>query len=407
MEPPRSSAPSGPSIPKDKGEASFVDNEFLVKNMSYEGKTVTFCLQSFDGPCPLLAVANVLLLRAKLRIKPGVDRLKTSHLLALMGDSIANHLESKNDLGRVGECLNELKELQFGLPVNCGFRDCDAFERTAGFLVFDMLDIRVFHGWIPDEPEAAEILRDLTYNEAMILLASADELQMELDKNHDNNIAAEKIQLLQRGAALKKFFEASPTQLTFEGLFRLHAKLKEGELAVLFRNNHFSTITLRKGILYSLVTDVGYQHKDDYIWETLETVTGDAEVVDCRFNPVTPHITGPAEYDFEVGAFEYDHDDEVARREQAKADAEFARRLQQQEQANQPVGKLRSIGYDEHGREILVDEIGHKFIRKSDASKQKPSKPPKHSPRGGRRSDNEGHDDEEEEEEGDKKCVIF
>ena len=62
--------------PKDKepvgGENdSFVDNDFLVKNTRFEGKQVSFCVQSFDGPCPLLAMANVLLLRNKLRIKQG------------------------------------------------------------------------------------------------------------------------------------------------------------------------------------------------------------------------------------------------------------------------------------------------------------------------------------------------
>jgi hypothetical protein len=44
---------------------------FFVSVVRFEGKTVSFCVQSFDGPCPLLAMANVLLLRNKLRIKTG------------------------------------------------------------------------------------------------------------------------------------------------------------------------------------------------------------------------------------------------------------------------------------------------------------------------------------------------
>jgi hypothetical protein len=75
--------PSSFVPPKDKepvvadivqSEDVFVNHQFLVKNTMFENKRVSFCVQSFDGPCPLLAMANVLLLRNKLRIKPGWKR---------------------------------------------------------------------------------------------------------------------------------------------------------------------------------------------------------------------------------------------------------------------------------------------------------------------------------------------
>jgi hypothetical protein len=65
---------------------------------------------------------------------------------------------------------------------------------------------------------------------------------------------------------IQRFLESSPSQLTFEGLFKIHAALAEGELAVLFRNNHFSTVVKRRDNLYALVTDVGFLHKDSVIW---------------------------------------------------------------------------------------------------------------------------------------------
>ncbi len=79
-------------------EPSFTDHEYFVKTLSLgNGKRATICLQQNDGPCPLLAVANVLLLKNRLRIKDGVDRLKTSHLLTLIGEHVTSHLEGKGE----------------------------------------------------------------------------------------------------------------------------------------------------------------------------------------------------------------------------------------------------------------------------------------------------------------------
>ena len=41
-------------------------------------------------------------------------------------------------------------------------------------------------------------------------------------------------------------------------LYELTAKLEEQELAVFFRNNHFSTLYKRSGELFLLVTDLGF-----------------------------------------------------------------------------------------------------------------------------------------------------
>ena len=140
---------------------SFFANLLLVRT--------SFCLQAFDGPCPLLAIANVLLLRARLRIRDGEDRLKTSHVLSLIGDSLTENLgSSKND--QLMECLTHLRELQGGLQVNCGFAHCTSFERVGKFQVFEMLGINIYHGWIPEERDAADVLEKMTYNEAMVRL---------------------------------------------------------------------------------------------------------------------------------------------------------------------------------------------------------------------------------------------
>jgi hypothetical protein len=169
----------------------------------------------------------------------------------------------------------------------------------------------------------------------------------------------------EKASIVRRFFESTPSQLSMEGLFHMHSILKEDELAILFRNNHFSTITKHNNTLYSLITDIGYMHDMAHVWETL-SLTGDVVMVDATFSEraVAPesHFSA-ADYGFEnlavVG------DDELVRREQAAADAALARKLQEQENAGRvrPTGRLTRIGYDEYGRELLVDEVGVKFHR--------------------------------------------
>lgn len=48
--------------------------------------------------------------------------------------------------------------------------------------------------------------------------------------------------LLEEGPILEEFFAASASQLTYYGLVKLHEDLRERQLAVFFRNNHFATL---------------------------------------------------------------------------------------------------------------------------------------------------------------------
>lgn len=89
--------------------------------------------------------------------------------------------------------------------------------------------------------------------------------------------------------AVEDFMTSSSSQLTFYGLQQLHERLRENELAVMFRNNHFATLLKKDGGLYLLVTDLGYMHEADVVWEKLDMVDGDTEFVDANFKSFRPH----------------------------------------------------------------------------------------------------------------------
>lgn len=55
------------------------DDVYAVKNVTFLGKPVTVVCQNVNGPCPLLAICNVLLLRGHLTI---LDRVSPGGLIS-------------------------------------------------------------------------------------------------------------------------------------------------------------------------------------------------------------------------------------------------------------------------------------------------------------------------------------
>ena len=63
----------------------------------------------------------------------------------------------------------------------------------------------------------------------------------------------------------------------------LNSVMKDGQLAVFFRNNHFSTLCKENSVLYLLVTDQGFLKEPKVVWETLSSIDGDGHFVDEKF----------------------------------------------------------------------------------------------------------------------------
>ncbi|KAG7953237.1 hypothetical protein I3843_12G099300 [Carya illinoinensis] len=78
----------------------------------------------------------------------------------------------------------------------------------------------------------------------------------------------------QQGELIRSFLKNNASQLTINGLFCLRDGLKERELCVFFRNNHFSAMFKLDGELYLLATDQGYINQPDLVWEKLNEVNG-------------------------------------------------------------------------------------------------------------------------------------
>jgi hypothetical protein len=88
---------------------------------------------------------------------------------------------------------------------------------------------------------------------------------------------------------VRVFMESHCSQLTPFGLMSLADNLKEHQLAVFFRNNHFNTLFKYEGGVYLLVTDQGYECEPDIVWERLDSVNGDTTFCTGGFTAFVPH----------------------------------------------------------------------------------------------------------------------
>ena len=269
--------------------------------------------QNTNGPCPLLALVNALILGNKEATASALDSALNAReqvSLGLIIESLMDELTSDGRLDGVGDLpdvdvLNSfLLKLHTGMNANPRLavpeasppplmdarnsvlhlplsmnsdRTPGTFEETADMLLYAAFSIPLVHGWLPprSDPSRAAFARAApTYEDAQTIQFGEEELEHKLSQAGLN---AEEQQLWQDIMAIKHFFQLYPTQLTPYGLGVIHESLYPGGFAIMFRNDHFSTIYKHpdSGQLFTLVTDAGYFDRAEIIWESLNDVTGE------------------------------------------------------------------------------------------------------------------------------------
>ena len=63
-----------------------------------------------------------------------------------------------------------------------------------------------------------------------------------------NNKSSSDNDLISQSLVAQNFLEESASQLTYHGLCELVSTMKDNELAIFFRNNHFSTLYKHKNV---------------------------------------------------------------------------------------------------------------------------------------------------------------
>lgn len=368
-------------------------------------------LQNENGPCPLLAAANALLLRGVIELPPHCLRsnvVSIEELVTIFADRAlkkndahqnqhlkpssaeeeeAIYFRNKQSQHQVDELMQILPDLQYGMDINPKFmQGPEGYEYTKNLTAFDTMGVDLVHGWLLDPHDnTAEIVEGRTYNELIEIVVKGKDKEeeakkineiiqqksQEIEKLNEKKSSEEndetksekdwvkvpekgedsehsqssqvndgvlddlkkevdelekKIADLQnsamKGQAINEFLEATGHQLTRYGLEKLHEHLREADVCVFFRNNHFSTMTMFEGQLFLLVTDLGYANVDDVIWEKLDSIDGNTDYYNSFFYKPDPRD------DFIDEAVLPEQ--MVARREQSELDYQVALTLSDQ-----------------------------------------------------------------------------
>ncbi len=84
-----------------------------------------FVTQNENGPCPMIALANVLLLSGKIKIQLGETLVSSSHLMDMLGSCLFEHSPvsscSANYQQNIQDAMAVFPKLQTGLDVNIKF----------------------------------------------------------------------------------------------------------------------------------------------------------------------------------------------------------------------------------------------------------------------------------------------
>ncbi|XP_067267579.1 ubiquitin carboxyl-terminal hydrolase MINDY-1 [Chanodichthys erythropterus] len=309
---------------------------YFVKWITWKEKKTAIITQSENGPCPLIAIMNILLLRWKVKLPAQMEVITTEELMAHLGECVLSIKPREKAEGmelnfqqNMSDAMAVLPKLSTGLDVNVRFTGVSDFEYTPECIVFDLLDIPLYHGWLvdPQSPEVVSAVGKLSYNQLV-------EKIIEFKHSTDSSQVSE-------GLIAEQFLESTATQLSYHGLCELNTTAKEGELSVFFRNNHFSTMIKHKGHLYLLVTDQGFLQEESVVWESLHNVEGDGNFCDSDFRLCHPSQKPQAasQPSAQQQQMQIDQDYLVAmslQQEQGEApgplsDLELARQLQQEE----------------------------------------------------------------------------
>lgn len=144
--------------------------------------------------------------------------------------------------------------------------------------LYSTFSIPLIHGWTApkDTPAYSAFERSAkTFEDAQNIQFAEAELE---DKLRSEGLSFQEQQTLEDIQMIKQFLQNWPTQLTDHGLETISSSLQPGQVAILFRNDHFSTLYKepKHGALMTLVTDAGYSSHDEIVWESLVDVNGAA-----------------------------------------------------------------------------------------------------------------------------------
>jgi ubiquitin carboxyl-terminal hydrolase MINDY-1/2 len=382
MKPPRPAVVTAPlSAAEIAKNAEYRNETYQIKHFNWFDhvsgrlRRSSMLTQNKNGPCPLLALVNALILGAKDESQAALDdalRDREQVSLGLIIETLMYEIVDRSatagqQLPDVDELNAFLLRLRTGMNANPRFVNPSApapnimdarnsimhlpqaeraqsklgtFESTGDMKLYGAFAVPLIHGWIPEPgSEAARAFSRSaqTYEDAQAIQFGEEELEYKLTRD---GLSPEEQRVWEDITSIKNFFKLHPTQLTPTGLQSIQQLLQSGSFAIMFRNDHFSTIYKhpQSGQLFILVTDQGYADRDEIVWESLVDISGMGnDFFSGDFMPVS-HQQAAASNSTRSQHLSVDHGQNAPlspQEQQEQHDADFAMALQMQEEEEQ------------------------------------------------------------------------
>ncbi|XP_016425108.1 protein FAM63A-like [Sinocyclocheilus rhinocerous] len=161
----------------------------------------------------------------QVKLPAQMEVVTTEELMAHLGECVLSIKPREKAEGmelnfqqNMSDTMAVLPKLSTGLDVNVRFTGVSDFEYTPECIVFDLLDILLYHGWLvdPQSPEVVSAVGKLSYNQLVEKI---------IDFKHSTDSSQ-----VSEGLIAEQFLESTATQLSYHGLCELNTTAKEGEL---------------------------------------------------------------------------------------------------------------------------------------------------------------------------------
>jgi ubiquitin carboxyl-terminal hydrolase MINDY-1/2 len=225
-------------------------------------------------------------------LSDNAEHISGASLVAMVADVLLTKLDERRSARAseadasanleqyTADCLAVFPRLQTGLDVNVHFAGVFSFEYTPELVVFDVLNIRLCHAWVvdPGQRELQDAVAGFSYN-ALVEFVLAHEPSEE-------QLSCGELTPDQHRALLGRVFLSETVgQSTEYGIKLLADSMSDGELAVLFLNNHFSVVLKHGDSLCTLASDHGLLLQP-VCWETLEANPAESMMLTETLEPV-------------------------------------------------------------------------------------------------------------------------
>ncbi|EZF34286.1 hypothetical protein H109_03268 [Trichophyton interdigitale MR816] len=307
-------------------------------------------VQNENGPCPLLALVNGLVLRSQINAQTPLiralhsrERISLGLLIQALFDELISSPDGNNELPDIEALSVFLTMLHTGMNVNPRLTPIlhpptpGTFLKTRDIELYSTFNLPLVHGWTaaPSSPTHEAMLRVAEYHDDIQLLHFKRE-DLESRAINTGSLAPDEQQLFEDIDTIQRFVTVDhPTQLSPFGLQHLERSIPAGSICVLFRNDHFATLFKHphSNQLFTLVTDAGYASHAEIVWESLVDVNGtNSELYSGDFRPVGHSSSSPSQPP--PRAEEPSSRENTSTTEQTDADYAFALSLQYEDEQN-------------------------------------------------------------------------